>query len=351
MRAQLTPAKADPADLVVGYRTNPHRDLPHVGFQVGRLLPRIIRGELRPTSAWRSLPIAIGGGANVDFLAPMRQIKHYLKALERDGRVLRANLFTVHPFSDSKDLGWSVHVTTDGDQALAEQLADEVADRAWAIRAEPAPRFLEPAEAIGVARRRWWARKTGCVFFSDVSDVVGAGAPGENTALLEALMRVEDMVSFVPIRDDSVVEALWDAPLGSTVDRTVGGRLDPQTNVPLRVRGHLRARADLGAFGRAVRLDLGSVQLVVTDGIPYTLRPSFYTALGLRMRDADIVVVKSFFHFMVGFAPYVRSAIPVRTRGATDLEACAQVPFTDPMFPFSEPPPAGWRAADRRRRS
>lgn len=348
MHAQMTAPKAELADVVVGYRTNPHRDLPQVGYAAGKLLRRVVAGA-RPTSAWRTLPLAIGGGPNVDFLSPLREIKAAMRRMERDPRVLRANLFTVHPFSDTRELGWSVHVTTADDPALARALADQLADMAWAARAHPRPRYRDPSEAIADARAHRFARATGAVFFSDVSDVVGAGAPGENTHLLRALLdEAQDLCCFVPLRDAACVAELWDQPIGTAVERAVGGQLDPAVNPPLPVRGTLAALGDLGPFGRAVRLDLGHVQLVVTDGIPYTLRPSFYTRLGLRMRDADVVVVKSFFHFMIGFAPFIRRALPVVTRGATDLDACGEVDHVDGLYPFADP--ADWRETDRRRR-
>ncbi|HJL28261.1 MAG TPA: M81 family metallopeptidase, partial [Polyangiaceae bacterium LLY-WYZ-15_(1-7)] len=148
MHAQLTPAKVAGADLIVGYRTNPHRDLPWVGREAGRLLRLAATKRIRPTSAWRSLPLALGGGKTIDFLAPMRPLLARFRAAERRPGVLRANLFTVHPFSDSPDLGWSVHVTTDGDRDLAEALADELAEAAWGVRDVPPPPFVPPEEAL-----------------------------------------------------------------------------------------------------------------------------------------------------------------------------------------------------------
>ena len=60
--------------------------------------------------------------------------------------------------------------------------------------------------------------RVGVVVISDVSDATGAGAVGENTALLDALLtHGSDLRSYVPVRDQQVVDALWDRSLGERV--------------------------------------------------------------------------------------------------------------------------------------
>jgi microcystin degradation protein MlrC len=54
-----------------------------------------------------------------------------MRAMEQDPRVLATSLFMVHPFTSSPEMGWSVHVLTDGDALLADRLAEELADLAW----------------------------------------------------------------------------------------------------------------------------------------------------------------------------------------------------------------------------
>ncbi|PIE19049.1 MAG: hypothetical protein CSA66_03165 [Proteobacteria bacterium] len=338
----LTPAKVAPVTILGAYHTNPHRDMARVGYRMGRLLTRTLRGAVRPTSAWRSLPMVLGGGAGMDFLPPLRRVFARMRRLERDRRVLYTSLFTCHPFNDSPDLGWSVHVVTDGAPALAEGLADELADLAWETRHRQPPRFLEPGDAIARVRRARILRKTGAAVLSDASDAVGAGAPGDRTGLLRALLEgAPDLTSLVPVRAPEVIAAHWDTPIGAAVQATVGAP-------PLPVAGRLVARADLGEPGRAVALDLGHVRLVVTEGPPYTLKPSFYTRLGLDVWRADIIVVKSFFHFLVYYWPIVRLAYPVQTTGSTDLARVTTLTFNDAVHPKQQV--ADWREADRRRR-
>ncbi len=133
LHANLSPSIVEPLTVLTAYRTNPHRDLFQAGFRAGNRLIRALRGHVQPTHAWRKLPMLLGGGMTIDFFAPMRGLFRYMRRLERQDGVLTAHLFMVHPFNDAKDLGWAVHVTTDGDQARADEIAHDLAERAFSL--------------------------------------------------------------------------------------------------------------------------------------------------------------------------------------------------------------------------
>ncbi len=348
LHAQLTPNKVGPADLLVAYRTNPHWDLFTTGLRAGRLLIRTIRGQVRPTSTWRSLPMVFGGGNTIDLLQPMRTIFRHMKAMERRPGVLCVNLFMCHLWNDSPHLGWSVHVTTDGDPTLANNVADELADLAWGVRHLQPPPFISPREAIEQARRK--RSRTGAFCMVDTSDVIGAGSTGENTRLLRVLLEEgQGLTSLVPLRDAQTIEHLYDVPVGTHVRRTIGGRLDPQMYPPLEIDGRLVHKSHLGISGRAVTLDLGHIKVVVTEHAPYNLKPTFFWQAGLNPIKADVLVVKSFFHFRIFHWPIMRGSALVRTEGLTDLDMVRRVPFEHPVHPFDDSI-EDWRPHDQRRR-
>ncbi|MEZ4434163.1 MAG: M81 family metallopeptidase [bacterium] len=346
----LTRPKVDGLDVCVAYRTNPHRDHAKVGRKAGALLIRALRGEIEPTSAWRSLPMLLGGGPTVDFMRPMRAVYAELDRIERDPRVLSTSLFMCHLWNNHPELGWSAHVTTDGDPALAERLAEEIADLAWSVKDEMPPTFLSPSEAITRVREASVRRRLGTVCVCDASDVVTAGAPGENTRLLEAFLREgRDLVTYIPLRDPIAIEELWGTPPGATVDITLGGRLDPARNTGLAVRGKIRAAVRNDIVGRMIALQIDRVTVVITEGIPAAIKPAFYTGLGLSIWKADAVVVKTFFPFRLFFLPYSRLSLYVKSEGLTDFDAAYVIDFADPMHPRDEV--HRWRPADRRRRA
>ena len=349
LHGQLTPGLVDRVDILTAYRTNPHLDLPQAGYRAGKLLIRTLLGEIRPVAAWRTLPMIMGGGRTIDFLSPMRQVFRRMRRMEREPGVLCASLFMCHIWNDSPDLGWSVHVITDGDGALAEGLADELADLAWAVRHEKPPPFLSVEETMDRVRGLRVRRRVGTACLSDASDVVGAGGTGENSALVEDLLaQGGGLVGYVPILDAVAVGDLWERPLGATVRTVVGGKVDPERSHPVEVAGRLVGREATDRFGRTAVLDAGHVKLVVTDHPPFNLKPSFFSDLGLDPWRADYVVVKSLFHFRLFYVLLNRKSFLVKTRGTTDLDLVTRIPFNDPVHPCEEV--QDWRPTDRKRR-
>ena len=350
LHANLTRGMVEGADVLAGYHTNPHRDHAGTGFRAGRALLAAVRGEARPAVAWRKLPMVLGGGVGVDLLAPMRAIFRRLGRLSRAPGVLDASLFMCHPWNDDPTLGWATYAVTDGDQALAERVADELAEHAWAVRHAQLPDLPEPEAAFAAVRARTGARKLGPACVCDASDVVGAGGTGENTRLVRALLEDgADLRAYAPIRDAEVVAALWQTPVGEPVAVDVGGRFDAEASPPLRVAGRLARKKELSGFGRVVVIESGRLALCVTEGPPMVMKPSFYRALGLEPFRADVVVVKSFFPFRLFFLAENRLTLYVRTHGITDFDGVTRLPLDGPVHPLAEL--SDWRAEDQRRRS
>jgi microcystin degradation protein MlrC len=369
LHANLTRARLETGVLFFAYHTNPHRDHAARGARAAEVLARTARGAVRPVTAWRSLPMMLGGSPTLDLVAPMRAIYGRCRALEARGggrgrarpEVLSANVLMCHPWLDMDVVGWSTVVVTDGDRALAERLADELAERCWAVRDRLPATFPSAETAIDRARGARLARKTGVVTLADASDVTTAGAPGDSTALLAALLaRGQGLVSYVAVRDPGVARSLHEQPLGARVDVEVGGHLDPTRQRPVRVSGTLAHARDDAGHGKRVRLTIdfapaegarsrpGRIELVVTEGPCFNLKPSFWSDLGLRTGRADIVVVKNFFPFLLFYAPYARKVLYVRTGGTTDLDAAYAIPFDGPIHPRDHI--EDWRSVDRRRR-
>lgn len=333
LHANLSAGLIDPVDVLVAYRSNPHWDLAPTGFRAGNRLIRALRGQVNPVHAWRKLPMVLGGGMTIDFLAPMRQVFRHMRDLEKDPRVLSASLFMVHPYTAAEDLGWAVHVCTDGDEALASRLADELADRAWAQRSVALPPMRTVDEALDEVANGHW-RRTGPVTLVDVDDIVGAGAPGGNTHFVQALARNDrGLVAFVPVHDPAAVELVWDAPLGTKISVVLRGT--PGYHQPeVALEGTVAAKHS-GDFGRVVRLDVGSFHVAVSERAPLPIHPNFWTELGLSARHADLIVQKNFFHYRMFYLTTSFRHLPVVSAGATSLDRVRSRVYRVPTHPGS----------------
>jgi len=349
LHANLTRAKFALADLICAYHTNPHYDMARTGYRAGKLLIRLMKGEIQPVSSWRSLPMLLGGGNTVTLLPPMRRIFKRLKRMEADPRVLSANLLMCHPYLNHPELGWAVQVSTDHDPALAEQLADELAEACWSVRHQLPPEFLSVEQMLKTVRKARFARKLGSVAVCDASDVVGAGGTGENTHLLKALIaEAPDLLTYYPLRDPVAVAELWSQPAHQTVTVSVGGKLQPEVNPALTVTGQIKRRFESDNFGRVLHLDLGAVQLVLTEGYAMPMKPAFYEDLGLKVREADMVITKNFFHFRLYYLAHSRRNLYVKTQGITDFERLQDVDSPYPAWPHQEL--SDWREVEAAKR-
>ncbi|CAN5794689.1 M81 family metallopeptidase [soil metagenome] len=319
LHANLSAGLVEPVDVLIAFRTNPHWDLAPTGFRAGRRLLRAIRGEIRPVHAWRKLPLVLGGGTTIDFLSPMRAVFRALRAAENDPRVISASLFMVHPYTNAERLGWAVHVSTDGDAALANAVLDRLCERALEAGKVDLPEMHGVGRAITIARRSFF-RKLGPVTFVYVYDIVGAGAPGGNTHLVRALLdEGSDLEAYVPVHDPALVAKLWDAPIGSrhaVILRGTPGYAMPEVALDVVVA----ARAE-GELGRVVRLDSGKLHVAITATPPLPIHPRFWTEIGLSARKADVIVQKNFFHYRMFYATTSFQHLPVVSAGATSLDA------------------------------
>lgn len=338
LHANVTKENIRLATCLVGYHTNPHRDFRRTGRAAARILVRTLLGEVKPTMAWRKLPMIKGGGWGIDFLQPMRGIIRLLKRMERQKKVLAAASFWVHLWIDDEELGWSAVITTDNDPALAEELADQLADRMWAIRDRKHPTPKSVDEAIAIALRSRFRRRFGTVIFCDVSDVVGAGAPGANTNILKALLeQAPQLKSYVPVRDPEAALQAWETPRGERVKLTIGGPIDPEFNPAVEFEGEVIFRED-GAMGKTSIIRHRGLHLVLTELAFAGYFARDFKNLGINMWKSDILVVKNLFPFRFRLVKYNRRTVNVISKGTTNIDVF-QLPYkkiTRPVFPLDE---------------
>ena len=348
LHANLTPALVEPATAVQCFRANPHFDLFPTGYRATRTLIAALRGEAEPVHALRRLPMVLGGGIGVSILAPMRSVFRRMGKLAKRRHVMNVSLCMVHPYTDADDLGWAVHVTSNGRQDVADEVADEIADAAWAQRHVPIPEKLTIHQALEQVRGMGFAqRRFGPVSLVDFDDVVGTGASGGNTHLLAGMVqRPPGLQVLVPIHDPAAVRELW-------------GRQDERARVTLRgtdglvqpeveVEGPIRACHE-GEFGRVVALDHGDLRIAIADRPPMPVHPRFWRELNIDPRQADAIIQKSFFHYRMFHLGLSHLHLPVGSAGPSSFDHVLARRFDHPVHPMQDV--ADWRPFDRSRRS
>jgi microcystin degradation protein MlrC len=313
LHANVTQAMAETATAIVGYRTAPHIDLYETGERGMELLWRVANGMAHPLVALRRLPMIVPAENGRTTDGPYAEVMD--AAIERSGQqgVLDCSVFSVQPWLDVADVGCSVLVTTDGDAALAGELADELAQMFWQRRqrfaVDLAPTAATIAQALASDRGPW--------VLADSADAPSSGAPGDSTAVLAHLLAARPALPCLHnIVDTPAAEAMARAGIGAELQLTIGARSGCTLYEPLEVTGRVRLLADgdfvnrgLGFQGITFRrgltgvLQVGNIALVVMERPVIQWDPELYRSVGLEPRDARIVVVKSPAAFRAAYGP------------------------------------------------
>jgi len=339
LHANVTRRRTELATFIIGYKTNPHRDHFDVGYRAGKILTRTLHGEIKPVMAFNKMRLLKGGGMTIDFLSPMRKIfKRMKKMVKSSDKVLDVSNFMVHIWLDDPELGWSTVAITDNNPSLAQSLADEIADMNWSVRGEMPPKGSSAVEAVAIAKSKTFLRRFGTVVFCDVSDAVGAGAPGENTWILKSLMEEgPDLRSYLFIRDAEAARKVFLRDLGDDLKLVVGGKLDTVYNRPVAFSGRLIKKLE-GPLGKTVIMLHQGIHLIIAELPSSAWSPSAFTDLGLSLWKADIVVVKNLFPFRYRFLLYNRKTVNVMTSGTTDIDVFSlkYTTIPRPIYPLEE---------------
>jgi microcystin degradation protein MlrC len=322
MHANLYPEMVVHANVVAGYQTYPHIDMYGTGRRAGDALMRMLKGQVRPTTAWGNLPMLPHVMRQGTADEPNRSLQARCQAMEAEG-ALCASLFVGFPHADIRNAGLSVVITTDNDLALAERLRDELLAAAWAQR-EAFVYKLEPLEQ-SVARAK--AMTDGPVFLLDHYDNAASGGPMDTTRVLAEIMRQQlDQVAAFGIFDPQAVQQCIDAGIGATVTLSIGGKqkmpMCPEPSEPLVVTGRVktivegkyRAKGPMAAgtqqdMGHAVVLDTGRVEIVLFSRHVEPFDVNTLLSVGIDPMQKRYVMLKSRIHWRAGMSHLAKAVV------------------------------------------
>lgn len=352
--ANVTQKLIDNCDAIVGHRTQPHDPFDTGKIGTALLLLRVAAGEVEPTMAWRKIPLLSHQEQFLTSKGPMKKWFDRARAMEADPQVLQASNYPMQPWLDVAEGGWSTIVVTDNDQALAEKLADELADLAWSLRDD-----FQKREAVSIddAVRMADAEEKGVVVLSDTGDTVFGGSAGDSNLILESMLRLKiRSKAIIPLISPQAAKRLAAAGEGATVTLPLGGDAATAFFKPLEVTGIVRKvgggivpvsdnhqrEIDMGV---TVVFEVGPVTLLISElrGVAGNI-PDVYRPFGVEPTDYKIAVLKTASNFQY-FAPITSRLIRVDTRGPgqSDVFTLPWKRIPRPVYPLD--PIGDWRDA------
>lgn len=330
LHANLDPAIARFADIVVGYKTYPHVDMYETGWKALTLLRATLGGEISPVAAIAKVGAVLPSFKMRTASGPMAEIEA-LAAKGTGGRIVDATPFGGFAYGDSPCAGASVAVTADGDHAAAEALAKEIAREMYRRRAEFAVRLPAPEEAF-----RMLGRTAKPAAILEPSDNPLSGGVGDTTGLLRALLDYGGEAVFAFFWDPELVsrahaEKRFFANLGGRLSRTWGPPIELDVEVERLTQGRFRNAGPMEKglevnLGRTAVLRAGKVRIIVTESCQSPNDSEYFRLHGIDLAEANLVCAKAKNHFRAAFGEVFDPIVEVDTAGpaAADLR---KLPF------------------------
>lgn len=335
---------AENTDLITCYRMAPHEDaLESKQRAVENMLDRLESGKGKPSyKAWIPVPILLPGEKTSTRIDPGKSLYAKIPSQTEKPGVIDAAIWIGYAWADEPRNHAVVMVTGDDEKAVSES-AEYLAKSFWDVRNEF--EFVAPVATLDESLKMALASDKKPYMISDMGDNPTAGGAGDVTWTITELLKRPEFESdngptliYASIPGPEFVAKAMEAGIGGTVEGTAGAAVDDRFAPPVFLKGTVEAiKEGDGAAEVEVVVKIGSIHVIVTKKRkPYHNERDF-TDLGLKPREADIVVVK--IGYLVPELYDMRGDwVMALTPGGVDqdLERLGYKRINRPMFPLDK---------------
>jgi microcystin degradation protein MlrC len=331
------------ADFAFTTKRYPHYDAALQGARAARALHRAMEGSYRPTTATRKPGIITATVLQWTGASPSMDIMERARRWEARVPDAFVSVFYGYPWSDVPDVGATVHVMTNNDQALADRIADDMNDFFWRVREDFAlGQYPLPDQAARIVRQAIADGATP-VAVGDHSD-----RPGDATHILRAFESAGiEKVLYGTITSPATLDALEEggAQVGDEFDMEIGG-FTPSGGTPTRIQGTVAYFDEGFGYDQVALVEFGNGNaVVIVPTYEQVTEPEGFEFLPVDLDSFDVIVVKSRVHFRRGFdeTGFAKTIVVVEAPGpfvgTTFLDA---LPYEhvdlSVLYPFGTPP-------------
>jgi len=352
MHATITKELLSAVDGFVGYKTAPHVDCAETGAQAARMLLKAIKtanGENRAIhTAYKSIPMMVAGEKSETAAEPMASLIRECLEAEKEPGIEAVSLLLGYPWADDEHNAVSVLVSFSGETSdKAEKITCDLAASFWKRRKEFSFRteFYDTEEALAAAYA-YVEKGERPVFLSDSGDNPTAGAAGDSTDLLEAILKTIDSVERLPT--PFLYSGFFDAPAaaacvkageGAESEITLGGNWDTVNGkkIPLNVKVK-KIHRNYGPYkSDLILVSYRNLLISVTSKHIGFGDEGLLSALGINPADYCLVAVK-LGYLEPCFRSIAKRAIMATTRGCSN-EVLENIPYKKvrrPIYPLDK---------------
>ncbi len=303
------------ADFAMVTKRYPHYDAGIQGARAARALHRVMTGTYVAATATRKPGVITPTVLQWTGASPSMDIMERARRWEAREQDVFVSVFYGFPWTDVPDVGATVHVMTNGDQSLADEIADDMSDFIWRVREDFAlGRLPLPDDAARTVKEAVAAGQVP-VAVGDHSD-----RPGDATHILRAFEAAGiTRVLYGAISSPAVLEELQgtDAAAGQAFDAEIGGTTE-SGGTPFRVQGTLEYVGPWAGYDYTAAVSFGDGNLVIlTPAYTQITDPGRFSVGPVNPDDYQVFVVKSRVHFRRGFdeTGFARTIVVVEAPG------------------------------------
>ena len=231
MHANITYTFAGICNIITGFRTAPHIDVPQTHERASKLLIRALNNNELPRTELIRLPLMMPGENMMTESGLGKEIISCLLAIDETENLYSASYFVGMTWVDCPQNGAAVVVSGVGDFTEGLKKAQHLADFVWNNRSNFTYQGLavEPEEAIQFVQKYIG---DGLVTVSDSADNVTAGAAGDNALMLNMFLdgKITNAL-FAAIIDPSAVENCKKYKIGDVLDIRIGAAYDKNSEI------------------------------------------------------------------------------------------------------------------------
>jgi microcystin degradation protein MlrC len=331
-------------DLITCYRKAPHEDaLETKERAITELLSRIESGKGKPAyKAYVSIPVLLPGEKTSTRLEPAKSVYAAVAPAAAQKGIIDASIWVGYAWAD-EPRDHAVVMATGDDKEKVMQTAEQLARRFWDARFGYS--FVAPAGTLDECLVKALSTTKHPYFISDCGDNPTAGAAGDVTWTLKQLLSRPEFAAangpsliYASIPGPGLIERAVSAGVGGHVEGEVGAEVDHRFAGPVHLSGTVQSilKGDKDAVIEVV-VKVGALQIIVTQKRKAYRTEGDFTRLGLKPREAAIVMVKLGYLDPELYAMKADWMLALTPGGADqNLESLNFHRIQRPMFPFDK---------------
>lgn len=349
-QVNFTEAMGRQSDGLIAHRENPPTDAREAAELAVATLDGLMQTEDRPATVWDHPPIMWPmSGATTDG-GPMLALEGRAREIEAElPEILAVNVYCGSPYADVPEAGVGFSVVTTGDLELARGALRELNVMASSLRQAGTPPLTTLEDAMALLDEH----REGPVLLVEPSDNVSAGARGDATRVLRALVEHHIPNAGVVINDPETVAVLGDTEPGERRGVEIGGKSGQIGSEALPLNVEVVSRSD-GRFepedrescpddgevrmGPCAVVSHGEVKVLLTSSRTPPCDLAQWRSQGVDPEDFFVIALKTATEHRRAYLPVARAGYVLDLPGPC-AENLRRLPFENvsrPVYPLDE---------------